>query len=205
MVIPLPSWVEHELTPNLDNVVLTKQITILQTGQGNDARELRIIGTNTDGIPGMYVKRIADKNWLFAPIATVDVLGVLPFEEISEGVVQPAVYDWASKDALQGLANYGPYTVDAILNITVDGEQVSCLLHARDNLILGSLKCPCAIHYDLVKPADSNEQIDRMFNGKPSIPVDITISKDGTCLTIKSRFCSGPYIRYDLQRLPTKV
>lgn len=44
---------------------VSKKITILQTGIGNSARELRVAGLNENGESGYYYKNIFDKKWLF--------------------------------------------------------------------------------------------------------------------------------------------
>ncbi|PKL76449.1 MAG: hypothetical protein CVV27_10205 [Candidatus Melainabacteria bacterium HGW-Melainabacteria-1] len=48
---------------------LSTAITILQTGQGNAARELRVAGINSDGRTGYYTKMINAEAWTFYPAA----------------------------------------------------------------------------------------------------------------------------------------
>lgn len=57
-------WQEHpwELTANAR---ISRFITIITTGQGNQARELRVAGLGAEGESGYYKKSINDKNWEF--------------------------------------------------------------------------------------------------------------------------------------------
>ena len=68
--LPLPDWREQEpIREALDNrmkqATITKNITILQTGEGNAARELRVQGRNNAGQYGYYFKKIFDTSWNF--------------------------------------------------------------------------------------------------------------------------------------------
>jgi hypothetical protein len=68
--LPLPDWREQEpikdvLDDRMKQAVITKNITILQTGEGNAARELRVQGRNRAGKYGYYFKKIFDPSWNF--------------------------------------------------------------------------------------------------------------------------------------------
>jgi len=68
--LPLPDWREQEpIREALDNrmkqATITKSITIIQTGEGNAARELRVQGRNSAGQYGYYFKKIFDPSWNF--------------------------------------------------------------------------------------------------------------------------------------------
>jgi hypothetical protein len=68
--LPLPDWREQEpikevLDDRMKQAVITKNITILQTGEGNAARELRVQGRNRSGKYGYYFKKIFDPSWNF--------------------------------------------------------------------------------------------------------------------------------------------
>jgi hypothetical protein len=68
--LPLPVWREQEpidevLNDKMKQAVITKNITILQTGEGNAARELRVQGRNRAGRYGYYYKKIFDPTWKF--------------------------------------------------------------------------------------------------------------------------------------------
>ncbi len=68
--LPLPDWREQEpieevLKDQMEQAVITKNITILQTGEGNAARELRVQGRDRAGRYGYYYKKIFDLKWSF--------------------------------------------------------------------------------------------------------------------------------------------
>lgn len=68
--LPLPDWREQEPVKEvrgdlMKQAVITKNITILQTGEGNAARELRVQGRNRAGKYGYYFKKIFDPSWNF--------------------------------------------------------------------------------------------------------------------------------------------
>ena len=44
---------------------ISKQISIIQTGHGNQARELRVEGTDENGISGYYTKNLTERQWHF--------------------------------------------------------------------------------------------------------------------------------------------
>jgi hypothetical protein len=68
--LPLPDWREQEpiaevRDDRMKQAIITKNITILQTGEGNAARELRVQGRNRAGKYGYYFKKIFDPSWNF--------------------------------------------------------------------------------------------------------------------------------------------
>ena len=68
--LPLPDWRQQEtvaevLDDPMKRASVTQNITIIQTGEGNAARELRIQGRNSAGRYGYYFKKIFDPFWNF--------------------------------------------------------------------------------------------------------------------------------------------
>jgi hypothetical protein len=59
--------------PLLPGAKLSKTITILQTGEGNEAREVRVVGTDADGARGYYALPFATNVWTFVRDAYVTV------------------------------------------------------------------------------------------------------------------------------------
>lgn len=64
-------WQEHAL-PNDPTDRLTKMITIIQTGEGNNARELRVIGSRS-GESGFFYKSITADQWQFESIEGLQI------------------------------------------------------------------------------------------------------------------------------------
>lgn len=88
IAIPLNDWREHSLPHLYGKARFTSQITILQTGQGNGARELRIEGFDSHDTPGFYYKSLNDSDWQFHQLPD-DVLsedGVMEVESKIERV-----------------------------------------------------------------------------------------------------------------------
>ncbi|MFT5585881.1 MAG: hypothetical protein ACI9VR_003476 [Cognaticolwellia sp.] len=55
-VLPSMQWSEY--------TYITDRVTILQTGKGNGARELRVVGAQ-DGVLGFYYKDMQAETWSF--------------------------------------------------------------------------------------------------------------------------------------------
>ncbi|KTC85314.1 hypothetical protein [Legionella cincinnatiensis] len=63
--LPLQGWVEHSVDEILPN--LTHNVCIRLTGQGDEARELRIQGKDPKLGWGYYFKNISETSWTFHP------------------------------------------------------------------------------------------------------------------------------------------
>lgn len=63
--LPLESWVPHANIPLIGKASITSKISIILTGKGNAARQLRVQGTNEKGKFGYYYKKLNDKKWKF--------------------------------------------------------------------------------------------------------------------------------------------
>jgi hypothetical protein len=69
--LPPEDWRIQPPIPLSGKAAITRHITILQNGQGNAARELRVAGRNKDGEIGYWTKAIFADTWEFktAPLA----------------------------------------------------------------------------------------------------------------------------------------
>jgi hypothetical protein len=65
--LPAEDWRPQPPIPLTGNAAITRHITILQNGQGNAARELRVAGLNESGETGYWTKAIFDDAWIFKP------------------------------------------------------------------------------------------------------------------------------------------
>ena len=63
--LPAEEWLFQPRIPLNGKAAITRHITILQNGQGNGARELRIAGLNDEGKKGYWSKPIFDDTWEF--------------------------------------------------------------------------------------------------------------------------------------------
>lgn len=63
--LPAEDWLLQPTIPLEGMARLTSDIAILQTGRGQDHRQLRVTGTDKDGNSGYYFKDIYDQEWQF--------------------------------------------------------------------------------------------------------------------------------------------
>ena len=63
--LPNEDWAKQPEISLSGQARITRHITIFQTGQGNDARELRVGGLSPDGKTGFYFKNLKDAEWQF--------------------------------------------------------------------------------------------------------------------------------------------
>ncbi|MCM1320846.1 MAG: hypothetical protein NC041_01555 [Bacteroides sp.] len=63
--LPAEDWRAQAKIPLAGKARLSRHITILQNGQGNDARELRVAGLSAEGKAGFYHKQLLDSDWHF--------------------------------------------------------------------------------------------------------------------------------------------
>jgi hypothetical protein len=77
IVLPSDDWRPVPIipTPSGTKAGITSLTTIIQNGEGNWARELRVAGTNADGVTGYYNKTLADTEWQFVADTAVDLTG----------------------------------------------------------------------------------------------------------------------------------
>lgn len=65
--LPSEPWRRQPPIPISGAAALSRHVTILQTGRGNAARELRVAGRSPEGAPGYWHKAIFDEAWSFTP------------------------------------------------------------------------------------------------------------------------------------------
>jgi hypothetical protein len=63
--LPAEDWRQQPRIPLAGKAAVTRHITILQNGHGNEARELRVAGFNEEGKTGFWTKQIFDDSWKF--------------------------------------------------------------------------------------------------------------------------------------------
>jgi hypothetical protein len=85
--LPSEDWRKQPPIPLSKGAAITHRITILQNGQGNAARELRVAGWNGNGETGYWTKAIFADTWEFktAPLS----LNEDDFLKNNEGEVSP--------------------------------------------------------------------------------------------------------------------
>ncbi|MDR2517583.1 MAG: hypothetical protein LBC88_09430 [Spirochaetaceae bacterium] len=66
--LPPEDWRPAPAIPLAGKAAITRHITILQNGQGNGAREMRVAGRDEAGETGYWTKAIFDDAWLFVRV-----------------------------------------------------------------------------------------------------------------------------------------
>ena len=69
--LPAEDWRAQPSISLKGKAALTRHITILQNGQGNSARELRVAGLNENGETGYWTKAIFAEDWEFKAVSLV--------------------------------------------------------------------------------------------------------------------------------------
>ncbi|MDR3191494.1 MAG: hypothetical protein LBT87_00335 [Treponema sp.] len=66
--LPSEDWRAQPPIPLGGKAALSRHLTILQNGQGNGARELRVAGLNGEGKTGYWTKAIFGESWIFRTV-----------------------------------------------------------------------------------------------------------------------------------------
>ncbi len=146
--IPLPTWQKQEFPELSGQACVTNHIDIVPTGQGNEARELRIEGRNAEGVGGYYSKGLNDGAWEFHPTQdklTGDLIevGRVNPERVSAGPITrdypEAEWGRDLKDAplknieLLGFHEFQTPDTPSTVRFTLEsGRQIDVSLHTVD-------------------------------------------------------------------------
>lgn len=193
-VLPCDSLREHPLNLQPGEYV-TKNITIIQTGHGNLARELRIEG-ESKGQYGYFYKMINDTNWQFMPVNTGRRLTEEDYVEQTSNDDLPfetSIHTYAavSGSASVRLEHFGDISRQALevshdqhpkVSITMNGETVTLDLYHRLGLI------HCLDKDELVRPQtpivdpDLAALVDQIFKDQLVCKLNITRGSDTVSL-----------------------
>lgn len=138
--LPLPDWRPQEPIPLHGDAVMSSVITILQNGQGNAARELRVQGRDGEGREGYWFKPIFAPSWAFR------VTGQrLDESKILRNVGQPPVLGPPMDKSYRGrltragaksleveLLDFYYYAPSATLRVHLGAKHFDVLLHLVD-------------------------------------------------------------------------
>gem|GEM_PF-834448 len=145
--LPAEDWRPQPRIPLTGNAVITRHITILQNGQGNSARELRIAGLDKEGKTGYWSKPIFADSWEFitAPlyftedsiITTAESNYVNAQGERGQSLDKNYTgYQWNNNEKESGweyqIHNFNILEGDCEFRITWQGETCTLKLHPLD-------------------------------------------------------------------------
>ncbi|GHV68150.1 hypothetical protein AGMMS49928_06890 [Spirochaetia bacterium] len=138
--LPAEDWRSQPRIPLTGKAAITGHITILQNGQGNAARELRVAGLDEEGRTGYWTKAIFDETWEFktAPLY-FDEDAFLSFSDEGEeerGSSADKFYSglgWKNNERETGweyaIPNFNILEGDCDFRITRWGETCTLILH----------------------------------------------------------------------------
>ncbi|MDR1894116.1 MAG: hypothetical protein LBQ61_05400 [Spirochaetales bacterium] len=137
--LPSEDWRAQPRIPLNGNAMLSRHITILQNGQGNAARELRVAGINEAGETGYWTKGIFDDSWIFRTVPLYFSPGsLLPTGEDSGKRGEPPVtafrgFWWngyeKEDDVVYEIPNFNVLEGSCELRISRQGEVHSLTLY----------------------------------------------------------------------------
>jgi hypothetical protein len=138
--LPGHDWRAQPRIPLEGRARVSRRIAIVQSGQGNDARELRVVGDDATGARGVYTKNVRDAGWTFTARTTLAVSDDEWLDPSAPARAPVRALTYAG--ALEGPRALGhisartddfsfhcsPFT----LTLTIDGVDVALTVHAVD-------------------------------------------------------------------------
>ncbi len=163
-------WQEHPITLN-GLAMVSDNISIMQTGQGNLARQLRIDGYNEQGRPGYYTKSLADPAWIFIETTQTNP-EARPLVQAKLPDFTTTVHDYLAyiNDAPAYLRNFGQRSDHSQIELSIEDKNYQLDLYRR--LTLASFLGLESYQYDLVLP-QLDERLKRFFGDKTAIVVRV--------------------------------
>lgn len=183
--LPQPDWREQEPVPDVLNnksgkAALTKNITILLTGKGNAARELRVQGRNADGVYGYWKKPVFGAEWTF--MATGERFND---EEIITGYLSMApqgppldkrykgtLSRWCEDTLSVELVDFYYYSTPCTLRVHIGEKHFDMKFHTVD------MWSPTVQEKDFPELIGSPAGEPKLLQGTIDIPKNILDSKD---------------------------
>ena len=221
--LPLPDWrwqepVEEVIAARKSGkgkAAVTKKITILLTGKGNSARELRIQGRDSAGRYGYWKKMIFDKKWDF--IATGEKFSGNEIiskymEEAPAGRVLDRNYRGKLKksgdpELSVELLNFYYYSTPSVLRVHVNEKEFDMKFHTVDlwspteqkknfpelvgspagepKLLQGTIEIPDSILNS--SDPDIKGAVDKYFRNFNLVPLVFMVTADDKRVIIKSK------------------
>ncbi len=134
--LPLQDWRKQPVIPLTGQARLSTSITILQTGTGNAARELRVAGQNAAGKMGFWFKKIEEPRWDFKPVALQIAASTWVDPKRLVPQVKPQDIVYQQTNSLRGselsLLNFNMQCSPATLRLSLPGRQIDLKLHTVD-------------------------------------------------------------------------
>lgn len=161
-LLPMPGWQSHKL-PDI-KVANFRDLTLLQTGQGNTNFELRLLIKRLSDYY-LYYKSIDDANWSVFKASNGYILNKMlePFVPYkpTEAEKKPIVFNWYQKKAKfyksgveVNLYDFNPYCSNSELVVKTRNMTLNFNLLKRKDLIVDTF-INSSVYYDLVDSTHS--------------------------------------------------
>jgi hypothetical protein len=185
--LPAEDWRPQPPIPLAGKAALTRHITILQNGQGNGARELRVAGLNEAGETGYWTKAIFGDAWKFkvvplyfntdAMLKAVNSTEVNPAERGLSQDKQYSGYCWSSCEKENGweytIPNFNILEGDCDFRISWRGETCTLKLYPvemwsylKRNYLPGRTGSPKMFMVTLAIPENAFDGLSAAFTGQ---------------------------------------
>lgn len=209
-VVPLESWRDHPLPLAVQEGkgFITKNITIVQTGEGNASRRLLVEGRNENGVAGYYFKNIDEKEWQFQAYSeqslfepTMQPLALQkecrnPFVTTVHNYTGTQVKVNAYATAKAALKRFGQGSDASILDLTIGDKTYPLRLYSKKTLwnFIGFE----GDSYDLVIPQEFHEDaiLRKVFDGRKVTPVLVRVDKQQVKITQAGWFATAFTFRF---------
>jgi len=141
ITVPFAKWIDHPLLLEGEAAV-TKDIRVIQTGQGNDARVILVEGQNKDGQSGYFHKKITDKEWSFQE-NDHEVVSILSKEYQLDESFQPMAHNYSGIATNKGkeiegisikIKDHGDHNYVSTIELTAEGKTVNLIYNKRKTL-----------------------------------------------------------------------
>lgn len=191
--LPPEDWKkEPSVSPQLGRI--TQAITILQTGKGNDARELRVEGVNADGVHGFFSKPISGKTWQFTrtdlplqkPFLKTDPGSAGLGPDLDRTVSGHLRVDQLFADSVYPveIKNFNPLCSKATLVVFLENEKIELPLltvasSRKDVKMKGAVLRPAEPAPDTTKSNAHRKFLRRIFGNQSFAKIRLSVNEQG--------------------------
>ncbi len=191
--LPPEDWKkEPSISPQLGRI--TQAITILQTGKGNNARELRVEGVNANGVHGFFSKPISGKIWQFTqtdlplqrPFLTTDSTAADLGPDLDRTVSGHLRVDQLFADPvyLVEIKNFNPLCSKATLVVFLENEKIELPLltvsSSRQNRKMkGAVLRPAGPVTDATKSNVHRKFMKNVFGNHSFAKIKLSVNEQG--------------------------
>jgi hypothetical protein len=152
--LPVAPWQRQPDIPLVGRARVSRRIAILQTGQGNAARLLRVVGDNPQGVRGVYEKTLTAPSWTFSPrTITVDDASwlVLAAADPVAGIAAEPAADRSHRAAPPPPRSYAGLVARAGRAVTASTNDfryhgATFHLDVVDHAVAGGVDVPLVVH-----------------------------------------------------------